>query len=108
VAVHLAWLGPEGLRKVGEISSALAHSAAERIVAETAFRVASTRPFVRELALRGPKEADEVVVELRHRGIWAGPCSTDHADVFNVAFTERRTEHDIDALVEALREVGKL
>jgi hypothetical protein len=27
--------------------------------------------------------------------------------VFNVAFTERRTLADVDALVEALREVGK-
>ncbi|MEX2537747.1 MAG: aminomethyl-transferring glycine dehydrogenase subunit GcvPA [Actinomycetota bacterium] len=107
VAVHLAWLGPEGLRKIGEISSELAHAAAERIEAETSFRVASSRPFVRELALRGPKTSDEVIVELRHRGVWAGPRSVDHADVFNIAFTERRTTDDIDALVEALREVGK-
>ena len=28
-------------------------------------------------------------------------------DVFNVAFTERRTSHDVDTLVDALREVGK-
>lgn len=101
---HLAWLGPEGLRKVGELSATLAHTAAERIERETPFRVASERPFVREFALVGPKPADEIVAELRHRGVWVGPVA---GDVFNVAFTERRTTDDIDALVEALREVGK-
>lgn len=106
VAFHLAWLGPEGLRRVGEISSSLARTAAERIEAETPFRLASTRPFAREFALRAPRAA-EVVEELRHRGIWVGPVAGEDAEVFNVAFTERRTTADVDALVEALREVGK-
>ena len=107
VAFHLAWLGPLGLRKVGELSGALAHAAAEAIERDTPFRLASQRPFVREFALRGPKPADEVVSELRHRGVWVGPTAAEQSDVFNVAFTERRTDADIDALVEALREVGK-
>jgi glycine dehydrogenase subunit 1 len=107
VAVHLAWLGPQGLERAGENASTLAHAAAGWIDRETPFRIASSRPFVREFALRGPKPATEVVAELRHRGIWAGPVSAEHDDVFNVAFTERRTLADIDALVEALREIGK-
>lgn len=107
VAFHLGWLGPEGLRKVGEISSGLAHGTAELIEQETPFRVASDRPFLREFALTGPKPAEDVVAELRHRGVWAGPVAADHEDVFNVALTERRTQSDIDVLVEALREVGK-
>lgn len=107
VAFHLSWLGPEGLRRVGEVSTELAHAAAATIEAETEFRVASERPFLRELALRGPKPAAEVADELRHRGVWVGPVSPHHADVFNVAFTERRTLADVGVLVEALREVGK-
>jgi glycine dehydrogenase subunit 1 len=107
VAFQLAWLGSEGLRKVGEISAGLARTAADAIERETPFRLASRRPFVREFALTGPKPAPEVVDELRHRGVWAGPVAADHEDVFNVALTERRTQPDIDALVEALREVGK-
>jgi glycine cleavage system P protein (glycine dehydrogenase) subunit 1 len=107
VAVHLAWLGPEGLRRAGEIAYALAHDAADRIEKDTPFALASSRPFVREFAVRGPKPAVEAIDELRHRGIWAGPSSTDHADVFNVAFTEKRTPAEIDALVDALREIGK-
>lgn len=107
VAVHLGWLGPEGLRRAGEISAGLAATSAERIEAETAFELASSRPFAREFAIRGPKSAEEVVAELRHRGIWAGPRAAEHEDVFNVAFTERRTPADVDTLVEALREIGK-
>jgi glycine dehydrogenase subunit 1 len=104
-AFHLAWLGPVGLRRAGELSSELAHAAATLIESNTEFRLASERPFVREFALRGPKPATEVASELRHRGVWVGPVSADQ--VFNVAFTERRTLADVDALVEALREVGK-
>ena len=72
VAFQLAWLGPEGLRKIGEISAGLARTAADAIERDTPFRVASQRPFLREFAL-----------------------------------TERRTQADIDVLVEALREIGK-
>jgi glycine dehydrogenase subunit 1 len=107
VAVHLAWLGPQGLRRMGEIAYELAHEAAEAIERDTPFSLASSRPFVREFAVKGPKPAVEVIDELRHRGIWVGPRSTDHEDVFNVALTERRTMHDVGELVEALREVGK-
>jgi glycine dehydrogenase subunit 1 len=107
VAVHLAWLGPQGLRRLGETAAALAHTASERIEASTPFRLASSRPFVREFALRGPRPAVEVVAEMRHRGIWVGPVSREHDDVFNVALTERRTPHDVSELVEGLREVGK-
>ena len=107
VAVHLTWLGPEGLRHVGRTSASLAHRAAERIESETAFRLASSRPFLREFALRGPKPAAVALAELRDRGIWAGPASADHDDVFTVAFTEQRTDAQIDALVDALDEVGK-
>ncbi len=102
VAVHLSWLGPEGLRRVGEISGALAHEAARRIASETNFEIASSRPFVREFAVRGPRDTLE---ELRHRGIFAGPALDD--DTFNLAFTEKRTPQDVEVLVEALTEIGK-
>jgi glycine dehydrogenase subunit 1 len=105
VAVHLSWLGPAGLRRVAELSAAMAHRAAERIERETPFRLASERPFLREFPLRGPKPAAEIRDELRVRGVWIGPVLGD--DVFNVACTERRTDSDLDALVEALVEAGK-
>jgi glycine dehydrogenase subunit 1 len=107
VAVHLAWLGPQGLRHAGENAFGMAHAAAGYIDNDTAFRIASSRSFVREFALRGPKPAAEVVEQLRDRGIWAGPVHPEHPDVFNVALTERRTLAEINVLVEALKEIGK-
>ena len=107
VAVHLAWLGPVGLKKLGNDAFQKAHLAAGLIDRDTPFRIASSRSFVREFAVRGPLPAAEVIDELRGRGIWAGPSSTDHDDVFNVALTEKRTLSDIAELVEALREIGK-
>jgi glycine dehydrogenase subunit 1 len=107
VGVHLSWLGPEGLRRVAELSASAARRAIDRIESETAFRVAADRPFLREAALRGPKPAEQVLGELRDRGVWAGPASSEHADVFNVAFTERRTDEQVSVLVEALTEIGK-
>ncbi len=104
-ALHLSWLGPQGLRRVGELSSAYAHQAAARIGAQTNFELASSRPFLREFALRGPKPPREVLAELRHRGIFAGPAFDD--ETFNLAFTEKRDARDIDALIEALNEIGK-
>ena len=102
VAVHLSWLGPEGLRRVGEISSSLAHEAARRITSETNFEIASSRPFLREFAVRGPRDTLD---ELRHRGIFAGPALD--TDTFNLAFTEKRSAAEIDLLVDALTAIGK-
>jgi glycine dehydrogenase subunit 1 len=107
VAFHLAWLGPEGLRRIGEDTLNKAHLAAGLIDRDTPFRIASSRSFVREFALRGPKPAREVIGELHDRGVWVGPASPDHEDVFNVALTENRTTAEIAELVDALREVGK-
>lgn len=107
VAVHLGWLGPQGLRRVAELSAGTAHTAARRITDETPFRLASSRPFLREFALEGPKPAAEVLAGLRDRGVWAGPAAEGYEGIFTVACTERRTPDDVDALVEALVEVGK-
>ena len=62
VAVHLAWLGPEGLRaRRRELVQRSRTSRPGGSTSDTPFRLASARPFVREFALRGPKPAAEVV-----------------------------------------------
>lgn len=104
IAVHLSWLGPIGLATVAELSASAARYAAGRIAAETEFELATARPILREFPVKGPRPAEEVIGELRDRGIWAGPA---HGDVFTLAFTERRTHPQIDELVTALKEIGK-
>ena len=101
----LCWLGPEGLREVGEACLALAAYAKERLGLPLAF----DRPPFKELAVRTPLPAREVVRRARAHGVHPGyAIGRDYEgldDVLLVALTEKRTVEDVDRLAEVLREV---
>ena len=103
--VTLSWLGPEGLRDVGETCAALAQYARERVPLEPAFEASS----VKEVAFRTPIPAREVVRRARERGVHPGyALGRDYEgmdDVLLVALTERRTPTDVDRLADVLEEV---
>jgi glycine dehydrogenase subunit 1 len=101
----LSWLGPEGLREVGEACLALSHYARERVPLEPAFAVGSFK----EVAFRTPIPAREVVRKARERGVHPGyALGRDYEgmdDVLLVALTEKRTAEDVDRLADVLEEV---
>jgi glycine dehydrogenase subunit 1 len=103
--VTLSWLGPEGLREVGETCAALARYARERVPLEPAFDA----PAFKEIAFRTPLPAREVVRRARERGVHPGyALGRDYEgldDVLLVAVTEKRTPADIDRLADVLEEV---
>jgi glycine cleavage system P protein (glycine dehydrogenase) subunit 1 len=103
--VTLSWLGPEGLREVGETCAALVEYARDRIHLEPAFGASS----VKEVAFRTPIPAREVVRRSRERGVHPGyVLGRDYEgmdDVLLVAVTERRTPADVDRLADVLAEV---
>jgi glycine dehydrogenase subunit 1 len=103
--VTLAWLGPQGLRELGETCMALAGYARERIALPAAFE----RPVFKELALRTPRPAREVIREARALGVHPGyALGRDYGgmdDVLLVALTEKRTPADIDRLADVLARV---
>jgi glycine cleavage system P protein (glycine dehydrogenase) subunit 1 len=103
--VTLSWLGPEGLREVGETCAALAEYACDRIHLEPAFGA----PSVKEVAFRTPIPAREVVRRAREHGVHPGyVLGRDYEgmdDVLLVAVTERRTPADVDRLADVLAEV---
>jgi glycine dehydrogenase subunit 1 len=103
--VTLSWLGPQGLREVGETCLALAQHARERIPLDPAFEAA---PF-KEVAFRTPIPAREVIKKSRERGVHPGyALGKDYEgmeDVLLVAVTEKRTPEDIDRLATVLGEV---
>jgi glycine dehydrogenase subunit 1 len=105
--VTLSWLGPDGLREVGETCVALAQYARERVPLEPAFDA----PSFKEVAFRTPLPAREVVRGARERGVHPGyALGRDYAgldDVLLVAVTEKRTPAEIDRLAEVLEEVCK-
>jgi glycine dehydrogenase subunit 1 len=103
--VTLSWLGPEGLREVGETCLALARHARERISLEAAFEA----PSFKEVAFRTPIPAREVVRRARERGVHPGYVLGREyegmEDVLLVALTEKKTPADVERLAEVLDEV---
>jgi glycine dehydrogenase subunit 1 len=103
--ITLSWLGPQGLRELGETCMALAAYARERIALPAAF----DQPIFKELTLRTPRPAIEVIRDARALGVHPGyALGRDYEgldDVLLVALTEKRTPADIDRLADVLAEV---
>jgi glycine dehydrogenase subunit 1 len=101
--INLCWLGPEGLRELGETCRALAEHAKDRIGLPLAFPEQTT---FKEFAIRVGRPAQDVIREARKQGVHPGyPLGRDYEgmdDVLLVAVTERRTLDDIDELAEVL------
>ena len=64
--VHLSWLGPQGLREVGETCMGLGAYAKERLGLPLAF---PDRPTFKEVAFRLRRPAREVIAAARERGV---------------------------------------
>ena len=104
--VHLSWLGPQGLREVGETCLALGGYLRERLGLPLAF---PDRPTFKEVAFRTRRPARDVVRDARAHGVHPGyALGRDYEgmdDVLLVAVTEKRTPADVDRLAEVLAEV---
>ncbi len=105
--VYLAWLGPEGLRELGERCAAKAAYAFETLCAVPGISPAFPRgSFFKEFALRLERPATDVLEALVQRGFIAGtPAPWLGSDAIVVAVTERRSRGEIDALASAFAEV---
>jgi glycine dehydrogenase subunit 1 len=104
--IHLAWLGREGFRELGELLVRRTAYARERLGAVEGVEPLHGAPVARELALRLDAPVDRVLDRCAERGIAAGyPLAREYPeceDGLLVAITERRTKAQIDALAEAL------
>jgi glycine dehydrogenase subunit 1 len=104
--VHLSWLGPQGLREVGETCLALARYAKERLGEAGCELVFPERATFKEFAVRIGRPGNEAIREARARGVHPGyALGRDYPgldDALLIAFTEKRTTDEIDKLVEAL------
>jgi glycine dehydrogenase subunit 1 len=108
--VYLSWLGPQGLREVGETCMSLARYARERLAAidgvELLFPDQTT---FKEFPIRVGRNATEVVRTARERGVHPGyALGRDYPgmdDVLLVAVTEKRSPADVDRLADVLSEV---
>jgi glycine dehydrogenase subunit 1 len=110
--VYLTWLGPQGLRDVGETCLSLAAYAKRRLRDRAGLEPAfAGRPTFKELAVRVGRNAREVIRDARERGVNPGyALGRDYAgmdDVLLVAVTEKRTPAEIDRLADVLAEVAR-
>jgi glycine dehydrogenase subunit 1 len=101
--VYLSWLGPQGLREVGETCLALADYAKERLDLPLVF---PERATFKEFAVHAGRPADEVIRDARAQGVHPGyALRRDYEgmeDALLVCVTEKRTSADIDRLAEVL------
>ena len=104
--VYLSWLGPQGLREVGETCMSLGEYAKTRLV-NAGFELAfAERTTFKEFVIRVGRSAKDAIRAAREQGIHPGyALGRDYErldDALLVAVTERRTPNDIDRLVEVL------
>jgi len=101
----LSWLGPEGLREVGETCLALSHYVRESVQLEPAF----DHGAFKEVAFRTPIPAREVIRRAREHGVNPGyALGRDYEgmdDVLLVSVTEKKSVEDVDRLAAVLEEV---
>jgi len=104
--VHLSWLGPQGLRELGEICMSLAEYAKSGLTAAGLELAFPERATFKEFAVRTGRSAKDAIRAAREGGVHPGyALGRDYEgleDALLVAVTERRTPADIDRLVEAL------
>jgi glycine dehydrogenase subunit 1 len=104
--VHLSWLGPQGLRELGETCLALSHHARERLTEAGLELAFPDKATFKEFAVRVGRPAKEAVRDARRAGVHPGyALGRDYPgldDALLVAVTEKRTLDDIDRLVEVL------
>ncbi|HEX3360364.1 MAG TPA: glycine dehydrogenase, partial [Solirubrobacterales bacterium] len=104
--VHLAWLGREGFRELGELLVRRTAYARQRLAAVDGVELLHDAPVVREFAVRLDAPVGKVLDRVAERGIAAGyPLGREYEefdDGLLVAITERRTPAQIDELADAL------
>jgi glycine dehydrogenase subunit 1 len=100
---HVSWLGPQGLREVGETCMALAEYAKEQIGLPLVF---SDRTTFKEFAIRVGRPADEMVKAAREQGVHPGyALKRDYSgmeDALLVCVTEKKTTEDVERLAAVL------
>jgi glycine dehydrogenase subunit 1 len=110
--VYLTWLGPQGLRELGESCLSLAAYAKQQVVERAGLELLfPDRPTFKEFAVRVGRSARDVIRAARELGVHPGyGLGRDYSgmdDVLLVAVTERRTPSEIDRLADVLAEVGQ-
>ncbi len=102
-AIHLSWMGPEGIYQVGYQAIQKA-SYMKTLLKEAGFTINNDESSLREFLVKTSIPASEVISLMGERGILAG-IEYDKNQLL-VALTEKRTKAEIDEFVFAFKEVN--
>ena len=105
-AIHLAWLGPVGLQRMGELCARRTAFAAEKLSAIPGCSVRFDGPRFKEFVLETPVDGVELGSALARHGFLVGPALGRWFITLKrgllVSVTEKRTEDEILGLAEAI------
>ncbi|MDP9233195.1 MAG: aminomethyl-transferring glycine dehydrogenase subunit GcvPA [Actinomycetota bacterium] len=105
-AVHLSWLGPQGLARLGEVCIRHTARAAGRLSEIPGCTIRFEGPHFKEVVLETPVDAAKLIRGLARRGYLAGPplgrWFPELSNCLLIAVTERRTEDEVAGLAEAI------
>ena len=108
-AVYMSLMGKSGLKQVALLSAEKAQKTAAKLTALEGFEPYFPGPFVREFPLKTPRPAKDIIGAAVKRkvlpGVAAGRWYDGLDDCLLVALTEKRTDLEIDRLVETLKEL---
>ena len=102
-AIHLSWMGPEGIYQVGYQAIQKA-SYMKAQLKEKGFNIINDESSLREFLVETKKPTDEILTEMGNRGFLAGIKYSETQIL--IALTEKRTKNEIDNYVESFSEVN--
>lgn len=103
-AIYLSLMGPEGMKRINDLSYGGAHRLAEQLTATGKAQLCyPNQPFLNEFAVRfaAPLTADIVLAKLLEHDIIGGVKLSD--DAILVAVTEMQQPADIDRYVSIIK-----
>lgn len=101
VTVYMSLMGPEGLKRVNDLSYGGAHYLYSELLKTGRFEPVYDRPFLKEFVLKPLVPVPLIQERLLEAGIF-GAVETDGGNV-SFCVTEKRTKGEIDRLVEVVR-----
>jgi glycine dehydrogenase subunit 1 len=101
VTVYLSLMGPQGLRKVNDLSYGAAHYLHDQLLETGRFTKVFDKPFIKEFVLKTVFDADYLQKKLIEAGFF-GALVTEEGYVSFCA-TEKRTKEEIDRMVALIK-----
>tara|TARA_X000000368_G_scaffold137129_1_gene107811 strand:- start:24917 stop:26224 length:1308 start_codon:yes stop_codon:yes gene_type:complete len=101
-AIHLCWLGPEGIYTMGFQAMQKANYMKNKLIEEN-IEVLNKDTSIREFLIKTEKDVDIVIDKMADNGYLAGIKYSNNQIL--IAVTEKRTKDEIDRYVNTLKKV---